>query len=71
MSSVIVIIKKIFEYSCTYFFVWICHPLYLARKEKQKELDIEFNNLGSRSLFASPGSYSFTHQRVTALCGPN
>ena len=50
-----------------------CCPQYLARKGEGRELDIELNKLGSRSLFASPGSYSFSHalpysKGTTALC---
>ena len=50
-----------------------CYPQYLARKGEGRELDIELNKLGSRSLFASPGSYSFSHalpysKGTTAVC---
>ena len=34
---------------------------------EQRELDIEFNKLGSMNLFASPGSYSSTPQGITTL----
>ena len=38
-----------------------------TKERERRELVIEFNKLGSMSLFASPGTYSFILQGITAL----
>ena len=62
---------KYLQFSCFQRGFWpsLGYHQYLARKGKGKEGDIMPSKMGSISLLASPGSYSFSHSRGPEL-GP-